>query len=659
MGLTEESVVSNTYKQPLYSEQDFENLFDAAPDAILLVNDKGQIERLNAQARKLFGYQPDELLGEPIELLIPQRFRNNHVKFRNAFADRPRARAMGGSLELHARHKDGSVFPVDVNLSPIHVRGRMIIAAAVRDVSESQRAARELASANEQLQSQKHFSDSLISTQQGIVLVLDTEGRITLVNPYFEELTGYTSAQAIGLDWFASFIPVDEQQTIRDFFAVVMQEGINTGYKNVIVTKQGEHRLVQWHSKTIEGRDGSFVGLLNTGYDVTEQEAAAQAVLEARDEADRATTIKTRFLAAASHDLRQPLQSVGLYLAVLSRELGESKAQEIASKMRQSLNSMAEILDALLDISKLDSGSVVADQRTFPLQEMLDQIAVHIVPHAEEKGLSLRIEPVRFTVESDPALLQRIVENFVGNALRYTEAGEVSVVCRKEGESVRIEVSDTGVGIPPEALETIFEEYFQLENPIRNRSKGLGLGLAIVRHLARLLDHKLDVQSVPGRGSTFSVSLPLIESVHETASSSDLTDVARKTVKAAKVLLVDDDPAIIDATKILLEVEGFEVQAALDGDEALAQIEGGLRPDVLISDYRLPGLNGVEVVHRIRSLTGEDVPTILVTGDTSVKEIAAANLKHCTILFKPVDSERLISLINETCTSPGSPDPTA
>jgi len=641
--------VTQSHKQPLYSEQDFESLFDAAPDAILLVNNKGQIERINAQAQHLFGYEPGELLDEPIELLIPQRFRNFHVDHRKAYADRPRVRGMGGSLELFARRKDGSEFPVDVNLSPIHVRGQTIFAAAVRDVTESRRAARDLSAANEQLLAEKHFSDSLISTQQGIVLVLDTEGRITLVNPYFEELTGYTADQVIGLDWFSAFIPQDEQQTIRDFFAVVMQEGLNRGYKNVIVTKHGGHRLVQWHSKTIEGTDGTFVGLLNTGYDVTDQEAAAQALREARDDADHATAIKTRFLAAASHDLRQPLQSISLYLAVLSRALSDSKALDITAKLRQSLDSMGEILDALLDISKLDSGSVVADQHNFPLQDMLDQIAAHIAPHAENSGIALRIEPTRYAVRSDPVLLQRIVENFVGNALRYTEAGKVSIVCRKESESVRIEVSDTGVGIPPEALETIFEEYFQLENPVRNRNKGLGLGLAIVRHLARLLDHQLDVQSVPGQGSTFSVTLPLVASTEESAASGELSAAKPGASQVAKVLIVDDDPAIIDATRILLEVEGFEVQAALDGDEALAQIEGGLRPNVLISDYRLPGLNGVEVARRIRSLAGENVPTILVTGDTSSREIVDAGLKNCTILHKPVDSERLISLINESC----------
>ncbi len=642
-------------KEQFYSEQDLRSLLDAAPDATLLVNTDGRIEWLNAQAEKLFGYQREEMLGQPVELLIPQRFRNSHVGHRREFSEKLRFRAMGSSLDLCARHKDGSEFPIDVNLSPIHLLGRMVVSASIRDITKLKNAATELADTVEQLRSEKDFSDNLITTQQGIVLVLDSKGRITLVNPYFEDLTGYSADELIGADWFDTFIPEDERPTIREFFAQVMREGINRGYVNALVTKAGDQRLIQWHSKTMEDADGSIVGVLNTGYDVTEQEAAAAALRAAKKEADRATAIKTRFLAAASHDLRQPLQSMGLYLSVLSRQLEKHKNQDIGMKIRQSLDTMGEILDALLDISKLDSGSIVAEPCEFPLQKLLDQIAADNSPLAAEKGLSLHIEPTPLIVKSDPALLRRIVENFVGNAIRYTESGEVSIVIRSDGDSASIDVSDSGVGIPEDALETIFEEYFQLENPVRDRSKGLGLGLAIVRHIARLLDHKLDVRSVPGQGSTFSVSLPRVGVVSEAATEPVVSDAGTTTDFAAPVLIVDDDPAIIDATVMLLKIEGFDVQSALHGDDALAQIEDGLRPDIVVSDYRLPGLNGIEVVRRIRHLVGEDLPTILITGDTSAKDIAAFDLERCTVLHKPVNSERLISLIHESCGSTANP----
>jgi PAS domain S-box-containing protein len=646
--------VEQEYREQLYDEQDLGSLFDAAPDATLLVNTDGRIERLNVQAERLFGYQREELLGQPIELLIPQRFRNIHRNHRREFANNPRVRAMGGSLDLHARHSNGSEFPIDVNLSPIQLQGRMVISASIRDVTESQKAARELAATVGQLRSEKAFSDSLITTQQGIVLVLDHEARITLVNPYFESLTAYKANEVIGLDWFDTFIPENERSSIRAFFFDVMSKGINEGYVNAIVTKSGDQRMIQWHSKTMEDADGSIIGLLSTGYDVTEQEAAAVTLREAKDEADRANRIKTRFLAAASHDLRQPLQSVGLYLSILSRLLDHPKAQDVGDKMRNSLDTMGEILDVLLDISKLESGSIEAQPREFPLQQLLDQIAADNFPFAEKRGLALHIEPTSLIVKSDPVLLRRIIENFVGNALRYTESGKVSIACRSNGENVRIDVSDTGLGIPQDALETIFEEYFQLDNPVRDRSKGLGLGLAIVKHIARLLDHSLDVQSVPGQGSTFSVSLPKV-GVGIEAETLPLRPAAiTRTDHAVTVLIIDDDPAIIDATAMFLEIEGFDVHTAVSGDDALTKIEDGLRPDVVVSDYRLPGLNGVEVVRRIRNLAGDDVPTIIMTGDTSAQEISSANLMRCIVLHKPIKSERLISIIHESCGPPAS-----
>jgi len=315
-------------EEKVYSEQDLRSLIHAAPDATLLVNTDGHIEWLNAQAENLFGYQRAEMLGQSVEMLVPKRFRNSHLEHRRKFADKPKVRAMGSSVELCARRKDGTEFPIDVNLSPIHLLGRMVVSASIRDITILKNASRELADTVEQLRSEKEFSDNLITTQQGIVLVLDSKGQITLANPYFEELTGYSANEVIGMDWFETFIPEDERPTIQKFFVEVMREGINRGYVNALVTKAGDQRLIQWHSKTMEDADGSIAGVLNTGYDVTEQEAVAEALRTAKKEADRATAIKTRFLAAASHDLRQPLQSVGLYLSVLSRQL----------QLRQSLN---------------------------------------------------------------------------------------------------------------------------------------------------------------------------------------------------------------------------------------------------------------------------------------------------------------------------------
>ncbi len=224
--------------------------------------------------------------------------------------------------------------------------------------------------------------------------------------------------------------------------------------------------------------------------------------------ANQANLVKSRFLAAASHDLRQPLQSVGLYLSVLLRRFDDPGVHEVGGKMRQSLDTMTELLETLLDLSALDSGAITPEVESFAVQGCLDRVALALSAHAEEKGLALRIEPCSVFVRSDPVLLQRIVENFVNNAVRYTDAGEVRVACHVDGDEVRIDTVDNGIGIPEAELKSVFDEYFQLESPMRDQRNGVGLGLSIVKHIAQLLGHQIGVTSVVGEGSTFSVHVP-------------------------------------------------------------------------------------------------------------------------------------------------------
>lgn len=500
----------------------------------------------------------------------------------------------------------------------------------------------------------QEFSDSLIATLRGIVLVLDTGGRITLVNPYFEELTGYAEDEILGRDWFDTFIPEDERDTIRKFFAVVLGERMNDGYTNAIMTKSGEQLLIEWHSKTLDDPDGRILGMLCTGYDVTGRVAAATQLKEAKDEAERSTATKSRFLAAASHDLRQPLHSLGLYLSVLKGKLDDSELQDIAGKMRHSLDAMGEILETLLDISKLEGGSIVPEKVDVNLRNLLNSVVTHNMQQAEDKGLKLESICEDCMVRTDAALLSRVIENFVTNAIRYTDRGRVTIECHCREGSVRIAVSDTGCGIDGESLDRIFDEYYQLENAARDRGKGLGLGLAIVRHIARLLEHPIDVSSVPGKGSTFFIDVPLGEA-NQVRTAEVAASSSSRASHAPVVLLVDDDPAIIDASRMLLESAGVRVHSASNGDDALALIESGVRPDVLVSDYRLPGMSGVELIRRMRNATKQDIRSVLMTGDTSSSEIAAANVENCTVLHKPFDSNQLLSLLGRQPGHPPSP----
>ncbi len=482
---------------------------------------------------------------------------------------------------------------------------------------------------------------------RGIVVILDSKGQVTQCNSYFVDLTGYVASEIIGVDWFETFIPENDRVAIREFFNKVMSKGLNDGYTNSILTKDGEQRIIEWHSKTLDKANGQITGMLCTGFDVTERTAIAAELDKSKKIAIAASQTKTRFLAAASHDLRQPLQSLGLYLAALSKLSVQSEQENIIYKMRQSLSTMGELIDSLLNISKLDSGSITADLCDVNLQELLERVVINNIQQAQSKGLQLECDTVDFVVHTDPGLLERLIENLVTNAIRYTEQGHVRINCLRERDSVRVAISDTGIGIPENHIKSVFEEYYQVNNQVRDRRKGLGLGLSIVKQISQILDHSLDVTSVPNDGSTFSVAVPLGQ-----LNTNTKAEVLKKIELSGHdpvVLFVDDDPAVLDATTMLLSVCGMKVHSALSGEDALAIVDAGIRPDVILSDYRLPKYNGIEVIDRVRIATGTNLPAILVTGEASTEEIDNNNLSNCNVLQKPVDPDKLIALINHLC----------
>lgn len=415
---------------------------------------------------------------------------------------------------------------------------------------------------------------------------------------------------AIGLYWAAPCRPDEQQlkliQALADTTAVAME--------NVTVHDQLEQRV---------------------------RERTAEA-LAAKEEAERANLLKTRFLTAANHDLRQPLQSLGTYLSVLARRVAEPELQQACGQACRSVESMDELLDSLLDLHKLESGRVMPAFREFPILPLLQQVVSSHRLQAEGKGLRLELAGGDWIVRSDPGLLRRVVENLVGNAVRYTGQGGVTLRCRREGGVVRIAVIDTGVGIPEAALDTIFNDYVQLDNPSQDRSKGLGLGLSIVKQIAQALDHRLGVESRPGAGSTFFVEVPVAESERRSAMAP-----AQPQAQSARplALLVEDDSAIADALQLVLDLDGIKTRHAAGCAAALALIEDGLRPAVLITDYRLPDGCGIDVVNDVRKALGTSIPALLLTGDTSLNSASLDGLGGCILLYKPVKPEQLAAAV--------------
>ncbi len=511
---------------------------DAAPDAMIIIDAHGTIRYANRQVSAIFGHAHDAFIGQQVEFLMPQRFRERHVNHRHTYVEGVRVRPMGVGLELFGRRVDGTEFPVEISLSPVEDNGEVLIAAAIRDVSDRKKAEAEL-----------------------------------------------------------------------------------------VATRQTAER---------------------------EREAADAARLAAdvaRESADRANQAKSRFLATASHDLRQPLQSLSLLNGALRRAISDPEASKAVVQQEQAIAAMSRLLNTLLDISKLESGAIKPDPADFAVSSVFEEMRREFSALASSKGLSLRIAPCEECAHSDRTLVEQILKNLVSNAIKYTPEGWVSLrSSHQAAHSVRIEVHDTGVGIAAEHLNLIYDEFYQVGVPTNSSRDGYGLGLSIVQRLVRLLGAELEVSSEPGKGSTFTLTLPAGQRAGQTSvpAAREAPAVRRGQVQ---VLLVEDDASVRNATRLLLKSEGYVVTVASTLAEALERGAAMPKLDLLLTDYHLPdSATGLQVIAALREKRGEVVRAVLVTGDTSsaVQELAVD--PRVRIASKPIRAEELLEILKALLT---------
>ncbi|HVO45697.1 MAG TPA: hybrid sensor histidine kinase/response regulator [Steroidobacteraceae bacterium] len=375
-----------------------------------------------------------------------------------------------------------------------------------------------------------------------------------------------------------------------------------------------------------------------------------------KEAAEVANVAKTRFLAAASHDLRQPLHALGLFVQALQETPLASRERQVIGNIRRSVDEMEELFNSLLDISRLDAGVVQPQFSTVSLSVIFDRVRFECAQIARQKRLSLKVVRTSLCVRSDPSLLVRLLRNLLSNAVRYTDSGRVVLGCRRQGNDVRVEVWDTGRGIPADRHEDIFREFYQLDNAEGDRGRGLGLGLAIVDRLARLLNFRVNVRSVVGRGSVFSFTLP--RAVREADGMEECSPEATAfDLSQALVLVVDDEPAVQEAMAALLRRWECEVLTAGSGAEMKGKLIALKRlPSLIVSDYRLRGAeNGIQVIEMLRGEFNTDIPALLVTGDTGLERLRDAEASGLPILHKPVHPARLRTLIANLLREHGQP----
>lgn len=372
--------------------------------------------------------------------------------------------------------------------------------------------------------------------------------------------------------------------------------------------------------------------------DLTDQTEQARAARIAAENADAA---KTRFLAAASHDLRQPVHAQGLFLDVLSRTQLDAQQRQLLDSVAAAGAASSEMLNTLLDFSRIDAGVTEPQITMFRVQSVLNKIEREFSQQADAKGLSYRSRESALVLQSDPALLELILRNLVSNAIRYTERGGLLVVCRARGGQAVLEVWDTGIGIAVEQQQAVFREFHQLGNPQRDRRNGLGLGLAIVQALAHTLGHPLSLQSTVHRGSVFRLALPITTRALALEASPPESSVAQ--LSQARVLVIEDDADVLQGMLHLLRDWGCVSEGAADIDEAL-DLAQRLVPQLVISDYRLrEGRTGAQAIAAVRALMGAGLPALLITGDTDPERLREATDSGVILLHKPLSPGQLLS----------------
>lgn len=639
------------------AKDQFYTLAEISPDAIF-VTVRGRFRYLNAAALRLFGAgSADELIGRSVLERI-------HPRDRAAVAARIRRlhddAATAPLLEETYLRLDGTHVDVEVSAVPFRFdeEDEEVDAALVfaRDITKRKRAEEVLV---ERVKLQDQFS-KVAATVPGAVCSYELRADGSMRMPY----ASAALVEIYGLQ------PEEVREDAGPLLARIHPDDIEAVLAR---TEQSAREMKPWRAEYrvrhphkgeiwIEGHsvpqrepDGS---VLWHGYlsDVTERVNARQALEAARLAAEKANDAKTRFLAAASHDLRQPMQALGLLLAALTRRIHEpARALDLCARMEQALRSSERMLSRLMEFAALESGRVAVKREVVRLDELVVRLVNEKRAEAAAKGLCLGAKTFACATDSDPVLLERIVRNLIANAVRYTNEGGVLIGIRRRAGALRIEVRDTGIGIPPDKQALVFEEFQQLGNPQRDYRKGAGLGLAIVARTSKLLGHRLFMRSTEGKGSLFALEVPSAKLPQaEPRAASNAPSHNRRS----RLLVVEDDPLQSAALEALLTDMGHEVAIAYDGHAAMQTLlREGWRPSLILTDYRLPGeLSGIELILQARAAMRQDVPAIVITGDIQAGVAETAQAAGCAFLRKPYAVAELAALIELALeTGPGRP----
>jgi len=613
-----------------------QELLQSAPDAAIVTDERGEIVFANRKALILFGFEAGELIGQPIEMLVPKAQQERHNALREAYNKEPHVRPLLSGLELEARRKDGAVIGVEIALTPIDTDDGLLFATTIRE--------------RDRVSGSDAYFRTLLDTAPDALIIVDRNGLIAVVNAQTERMFGYARDQLYGKP-VEMLLPSRLRDIHKESRSVYTRDPtlrqMGNGRELLGMRRSGEEFPVEISLAPVTTEAGRFVS--STIRDVTERDLMEKQIIGARQEAERANKANTAFLAAASHDLRQPVQALSLLNGALRRTVTDERALKMIESQAASLTAMTNLLNSLLDISRLDAGAIAPEFEDFPISRLVDRLGAEFGRQAKQKGLNFRAERADVMVHSDPSLLGEVVQNLVSNAIRYTESGDVVVRCLHVGDTCRVEVRDTGVGIAEGDVEAIFLEFNQGSRQTANK-EGFGLGLAIVRRLGELLGITIDVESTLGEGSCFSLEIPAVGAAEKTSSVSD-SDILGE--QSGLVLLVEDNTNVADAWSMLLDAEGYTVRQAVSAQETARLLDAeDTAPSLVITDFHLAeDSTGIDVIKLVRARFGEHIPAFIVSGDTSKVINDARLVKNAVLFSKPINPDELLAAARDAITS--------